>query len=154
VSPQENRRRNRLVDRKFQFGLASRFLLVVAFFFFLGLVLVFAPSFYLLATTDDPKSLEAAATEFLVLHKRLWPAALICFAGVFLYALRLSHRMAGPVYRINTVLGQLLRDVPPGKITFRKNDFFLQTASLLNQLSEKLRNAPGNPRENAGNDPT
>ncbi len=152
MSPQEKRRRVTLVDRKFQVGLASRLVVALFLFTMLGLVLAFAPSFYLLATTNDPKSLEAAATEFLVLHKRLWPAALICFAGIFLYALRLSHRMAGPIYRINTVLGQLLRDVPPGKITFRENDFFLQTGSLLDQLSEKLRNAPGNPRENAGDD--
>ena len=149
---QLNRRRSRLVDGKFQFGIATRLLLAMIVFFFLGLVLVFAPSFYLLATTEDPKSLEAAASEFLVLHKRIWPAAVLSFAGVFLYSLWLTHRIAGPVYRINAVLRQLLRDEPPDTVTFREGDYFTPTATLLEQLSGKLRKASGLGPDGAGAD--
>ena len=83
----ENRRRTRIVDRQFQLGLAVRLLLVLTILFALGLLLAFAPSYYVLATTSDLKSLEPAASEFLVLHKRLWPMVLLSLAGIFFLSL-------------------------------------------------------------------
>jgi hypothetical protein len=126
------------VDRKFQLGLAWRLLLVMTGFFVAGIVLAFAPSAVILSTGSDPRSLEAAAEEFLVLHRRIWPAALLSFAGVFAYCLLFSHRIAGPVHRIDAVLRQLLRDEYPPGVEFRKNDYFLTTAQLLSELSRKL----------------
>jgi len=138
VSPHPDRRCWKVIDRKFQYGLAFRLLFSAILLFLAGLVLVFSPSIFLLGTTSDPETLEKSATELLVLHKRIWPAALFCFAGVFIYCLFLSRRIAGPVYRINTVLEQLLRDERPTRITFRKNDWFHPTAELLERLSDKL----------------
>ena len=138
MGAQEDRRRSRLVDRRFQFGLAWRLLLVLTFLFAAGILLVFAPSIHVLLTRNDLASIEPAATEFLVLHKRIWPAALLSFAGIFVYALLFSHRIAGPVYRINVVLRQMLRGEPPPAVKFRKNDYFQATAELLEELSRKL----------------
>jgi len=149
-----NRRRSRLVDRQFQFGLAFRLLLVLSALFAMGIALAFAPSIYVLATTNDLKSLEPAASEFLVLHKRLWPAALLSFAGVFLYVILFTHRIAGPIYRINAVLRALLEDLDPPVTRFRDGDFFQPTAKLLGELSEKMRpfreNAPARPDSPSG----
>jgi hypothetical protein len=138
VATVENRRQSRVVDRQFQFGLAWRLLLVLTALFAGGILLMFAPSLYVMLTTKDLSSLEPAAAEFLVLHKRIWPAALLSFAGVFVYALRFSHRIAGPVYRIDAVLRQMLRDEYPETVTFRENDHFQPTAQLLTELSRKL----------------
>jgi hypothetical protein len=152
VGAQENRRRSWLVDRRFQFGLAWRLLLVLTFLFAAGILLVFAPSIHVLVTRNDLTSLEPAATEFLVLHKRIWPAALLSFAGIFVYALLFSHRIAGPFYRINAVLRQMLRGEPPPSVKFRKNDSFHETAELLEELSRKLagqRNESTPPGETA-----
>ncbi|HAM33678.1 MAG TPA: hypothetical protein DDX05_04280 [Deltaproteobacteria bacterium] len=135
----EDRRRKRMVDRRFQLGLAVRLLLVLTALLAAGIALAFAPSIYVLATTNDLKSLEPAASEFLVLHKRLWPAALLIFAGVFLYVIRLSHRIAGPMYRIDAVLRALLEDRDPPVTKFRDDDYFQPTAALLGELSEKMR---------------
>lgn len=132
------RRRTRLVDRKFQFGMAWRLLLVVTGCFAAGIVLAFAPSAIVLATGSDPKSVEAAAEEFLVLHRRVWPAAILSFAGLFAYCLVFSHRIAGAVYRIDAVLRQFLRGEHPARVRFRKGDYFQPTAQLLEELSRKL----------------
>lgn len=140
-----DRRRSRLVDRQFQFGLAWRLLAVLAVLYATGILLVFAPSAYVLATRSEISSLEPAAAEFLILHKRIWPAALLSFAGMFAYALLFSHRVAGPVYRINAVLRQLLRGEYPGTVRFRKNDHFHPTAELLSDLSRKLSGRPATP---------
>ena len=148
----ENRRRKRIVDPGFQVGMAVRLLLVLTALLAAGIALAFAPSAYVLATTNDLKSLEPAASEFLVLHQRLWPAAFLSFAGIFIYTIFFSHRIAGPIYRINTILRALIEDRDPPVMKFRDGDYFQPTAALLKELSEKLRvarrnvpNRPGNP---------
>ena len=135
----ENRRRTRIVDRQFQLGIAARLLLVLTILFAAGLLLAFAPSYYVIATTSDLKSLEPAAAEFLVLHKRLLPAALLSLAGIFLYAIFFSHRIAGPLYRINAILRALIEDQDLPVVKFRDDDYFQPTAALLKELSEKMR---------------
>ena len=149
----EDRRRTRIVDRQFQLGLAVRLLLVLTTLFLAGIALAFLPSIYVLATTNDLKSLEPAAAEFLVLHQRIWPAALLSMAGIFFYVIFFSHRLAGPVYRINAILRALIEDRDPPIVKFRDDDFFQPTADLLEELSEKMRASrrspappPGDPK--------
>jgi hypothetical protein len=150
----QHRRRTRIVDRQFQLGLAVRLLLVLTILFAAGLLLALAPSYYVLATTNDLKSLEPAAAEFLVLHKRLLPAALFSLAGIFLYAIFFSHRIAGPLYRINAILRALIEDRDPPVVKFRDDDYFHPTAALLGELSEKMRVARGStPPRSAGEPP-
>lgn len=156
ISP-SNRRKTRLVDRQFQLGLAWRMLIVFLLFFFAGIVLVFAPSVFGLLTGESLEALEPAAAEFLVLHRRVWPAVLFVLAGMFLYTILVSQRIAGPVYRINSVLRKMLDGETPETVTFRKKDYFQDTAELLDRLSKKLAaekpggaDGPGSP---AGKDP-
>jgi hypothetical protein len=145
-----NRRKSRLVDRRYQFGLAWRMLLVFLLFFAIGVFVVFAPSTFGLLTGADLAELEPAAEEFLILHRRIWPAVLVVLAGVFAYTLLFSHRIVGPIYRINQVLHKMLRGEYPGSVTLRKGDHFQQTADLLERLSQQLarqreEGAPGGP---------
>jgi hypothetical protein len=155
LDEQADRRRTRLVDRKFQFGLASRLLLVMTGFFLAGILLVFLPSAWVVATRNDLKSLEPAAAEFLVLHRRVWPAAILSFAGVFAYCLLFSHRVAGPVYRINAVLRGLLRGNPPAEVRFRKGDYFQETAVLLTEVCRAFTGPPaaGSPEPEGRGEP-
>ena len=147
-----NRRKTRLVDRQFQLGLAWRMLIVFLLFFFAGIVLVFAPSMLGLMTGESLEALEPAAAEFLVLHQRVWPAVLLVLAGIFAYTILVSQRIAGPVYRSNSVLRKMLDGDFPGSVTFRKGDYFQDTAELLDQLSKKLaaEGSGGSSRESAG----
>ncbi len=134
-------------------GLALRLLLVLTILFAAGIALAFLPSIYVLATTNDLKSLEPAAAEFLVLHKRLWPAALLSLAGIFFYVITFSHRVAGPVFRINAILRALIEDRDPSVVTFRDGDYFQTTAALLKELSEKLRASRRTTPPRPGGDP-
>ena len=150
----EDRRRTRIVDRRFQLGLAVRLLLVLTILFAAGIALAFLPSIYVLATTSDLKSLEPAAAEFLVLHKRLLPAALLSLAGIFFYVIFFSHRVAGPVYRINEILRALIEDRDPSVVKFRDGDYFQPTAALLKELSEKMRASRRIPPPRPGGNPS
>jgi hypothetical protein len=113
-------------------------MMLVYFLFFLGgLVILFAPSMYLLATGKNLKEMEPAAREFLILHGRVWPAALFIFGGGFVYTLLFSNRMAGPIYRINSVLRKMIEGEYPDKVPLRRGDYFHDTADLLELLSKK-----------------
>jgi hypothetical protein len=138
VTHPSERRKTRLADRQFQFGLAWRMLLVFLLFFVAGVLLVFAPSVIGLVTGADLAELEPAAEEFLILHRRIWPAVLFVLAGVFFYTLIFSHRIAGPIYRINRVLEMMLRGEYPKSIILRKGDHFQETAELLERLSHQI----------------
>jgi hypothetical protein len=138
-----NRRKPRLIDRSFQFGLAWRMMIAFLAFFLGGLVIVFAPSMYLLATGSDLSRLEPAAREFLVLHNRVWPAALFIFGGVFAYTLVFSHRIAGPIFRINAILRKMIEGEVPQKVTLRRGDFFHETAELLGNLARRMAGERG-----------
>jgi hypothetical protein len=153
VGAAENRRRTRIVDRQFQLGLAARLLLMLTILLAAGIALAFLPSLYVLATTNDLKSLEPAAAEFLVLHKRLWPAALLSLAGIFFYIIVFTHRVAGPVYRINAILRDLIEDRDPPVVKIRDDDFFQPTAALLKELSEKMRASRGITTPRPGGNP-
>jgi hypothetical protein len=135
----EDRRRTRIVDRRFQLGLAVRLLLVLTILFAAGLLLAFAPSYYVIATTNDLKSLEPAAAEFLVLHKRLLPAAILSLAGIFIYAILFSRRITGTLHGINAILRALIEDREPPVVKLPEDDYFHPTAVLLEELSEKMR---------------
>ena len=145
MAQSENRRRSKVVNWRFQFGLAARLLLVLTALFAAGLVVAFAPSLYVVATTNDMKALEPAASELLALHRRVWPAAILCYGGILLYVIRFSHRIAGPVHRIDAVLRALLEDREPPVTRFREDDFFRPTAELLTELTRKLRTSRGDP---------
>jgi hypothetical protein len=148
-----NRRCTKIVDRKFQFGIALRHMLVLAAVLLAGIVLSFAPSFYVLATTDDLKSLESASIEFLVLHERLWPGMLLSLAGIFGYSLYFSHRIVGPVFRINSILRALLEDRTPDVLKIREGDYLQETAALLERLAAKIVAPREENRQRSGDAP-
>jgi signal transduction histidine kinase len=124
-------------------------------FFIGGLVIVFAPSMYRLAMGSSLTELEPAAREFLVLHLRVWPAALFIFGGMFVYTLFLSRRIAGPIYRVNSVLRQMIEGEYPEKVSLRYGDYFSETAELLERLSRKAAGEQGKKehRENESRGP-
>ena len=132
------RQRFGLVDRQFQFGLAWRMLGAFLLFLSIGVIFVFAPSVLRLLTGATLTELEPASQEFLILHQRIWPAVLFVLVGMFLYTLRISHRIAGPIYRINSVLQTMLKGEYPNRVALRKGDHFHSTAELLEALSRQL----------------
>jgi hypothetical protein len=128
-------------------------LLVFLCFFATGIILVFTPSMYQLLTGADLAELEPAAQEFLILHKRMWPAVLFVLVGVFGYTLAFSHRIAGPIYRINSVLQMMLKGEYPTSVTLRKGDHFHQTAELLERLSQQFARQHGEGKRGGPQDP-
>jgi hypothetical protein len=55
-------------------------------------------------------------------------------------ALKLSHRVAGPVYKINKILTEWLEGKNPGEIKLRSDDFFKDLAETCNKAMNKSEN--------------
>jgi hypothetical protein len=117
-------------------------------FFLGGLVIVFAPPMYRLATSSTLPELESAA-EISHPPSPVWPAVLFIFGGVFITR---SLSAAGSPARsgINSVLKQMLEGGRPEKVTLRRG-FFHDTAGTLNHLSRKA--AESSEGEAAGKEP-
>ncbi len=131
------RQRFRMIDREIQLGLAWRMMFAFILFLLAGVIVMFAPSMYRLAAGSKIDELQAAR-EFLILHTRIWPAVLVTLAGVFAYTLYFSQRIAGPIYRINATLKEMLEGESPEHVILRNGDYFQETADLLQALSRKL----------------
>jgi len=131
------RQRFRMIDREIQLGLAWRMMFAFILFLLAGVIVMFAPSMYRLAAGSKIDELQAAR-EFLILHTRIWPAVLVTLAGVFAYTLYFSQRIAGPIYRINATLKEMLEGECPEHVILRNGDYFQETADLLQILSRKL----------------
>ncbi|MBM2828879.1 MAG: hypothetical protein HW408_1411, partial [Actinobacteria bacterium] len=56
----------------------------------------------------------------------------------FAYTLYFSQRIAGPIYRINATLKEMLEGECPERVILRNGDYFQETADLLQTLSRKL----------------
>lgn len=74
--------------------------------------------------------------------------ALICGLAVFLCvlvtvgALILSHRVAGPLYRLRHHFDRIAAGGEPGEVRFRQRDLFPELAKSANGALARLRRAP------------
>jgi len=55
---------------------------------------------------------------------------------------RVSHRFAGPVYRLRSSLRDLADGKTVAPITFRDNDFWYEVATEFNRVLERVRDLP------------
>jgi hypothetical protein len=98
------RKKARLLRDTFQYRIIA-----VSLFYQLVITMTFAAALFVPTMMQldgsSPSSAEAqqAAVEFLVLHKRVWPALLVAIAGLVVHAVLFSHRIAGPLYRFRTI---------------------------------------------------
>lgn len=66
--------------------------------------------------------------------------ALIVFLFIVISGIWYSHKIAGPIYRMNTQLKTISLDKIVSKLSFRKHDFFQELAVSYNKRISFLRN--------------
>ncbi|MCB1196456.1 HAMP domain-containing protein [bacterium] len=59
----------------------------------------------------------------------------LCIGGLSLFT---SHRIAGPIFRLNTSLKRVARGNLSERVAFRKNDFFHDVAANFNSMVESF----------------
>lgn len=134
------RRRRFVINKSLQYNL----LFISLFYAILFLAVVGASLFIPLmvelgkAEKFSEKSLQAANL-ILYLHSNFWPAVLLSLIFIGLHSIRTSHRIAGPFYRLNSVIRAMEKGNLPRPIHLRKGDYFFPEVELFNQMIEKFR---------------
>ena len=82
-----------------------------------------------------------AAQQFLFLAQTVWPALAILIPAAAVFSIYLTHRLAGPVYRIEQTARELIRGNLALRIRLRKGDELHELAGLLNEVLETLEQA-------------
>ena len=148
------KRRQYIVDTRFQYSLMSKFailtaLIVIGSLSFLVLVYhkygdiqvsVVQPIPFGLA--DSFVDNEGVGTYTLL--DLLWPVLSICLVGTiiftFFFSLIVSHRMAGPVYRMRNLLNEMAKgDLSRPVSRLRKKDEFKHLFADINNVKEHWR---------------
>ena len=68
-------------------------------------------------------------------------ASLVCIAFLTFAGAILSHRVAGPIYKMRKHIDAVVRNETVQDITFRKNDYFPELAEAFNKLLAPIRAA-------------
>lgn len=131
-----NHRKKAVADRQVQYTLARRVVLHFFVFVCAGAIFGIINQFMMDPFGGVAKNLNQflrSSAPFLV--------ALLCMLPMFVRdTLRLSNRVAGPVYNLRTTVKAIANgetNVRP--LTFRKGDFWPELASDFNVMTERLR---------------
>ncbi|MBW1801959.1 MAG: hypothetical protein JRJ85_14650 [Deltaproteobacteria bacterium] len=148
---QKLKRKQYIVDPEFQYGLIRKIailagLMVLMSFAFLALVHYFYGDIRLEIIQPDPFDSSAGIKtiqENKTLTELLWPVLAGClFVTVvvtFLYGVLISHRMAGPIFRLRRILSEMAEGELRGDVRIRKKDDFQHLADTINELKTHLR---------------
>jgi len=133
-----NRRRKLLIDG------AQRQLLGVYFVHFMVvLVVIFAAMVFILnqqvirsgLTVDQKQEFASLMSTF---AHRMWPAMWVMFSFMVLHILYITHKIAGPLYRIRAVLSYVGSGNLTARAKLRKGDYLTQDADAVNEMVVEL----------------
>ena len=134
------RRRKFIINKDLQYSLLIiSFFYLLLFFVVVGSIL-FVPLMIELDSADYySEQAFQTASKILYLHTKFWPAVLLSLLVIALHSIRTSHKIAGPLYRLNLVFAAIKQGNLPQRIRLRKGDYLLKEVELINQMLESLR---------------
>jgi signal transduction histidine kinase len=112
-------------------------LLLLTYTFIFTAILFFPSILTLYFDTSIPEKTEAART-FLVLHNTVWPTTGVVIFIFGIISIFLSHKIAGPIYRLKHAIAELIGGNFGTKIRLRKWDDLQELAEQVNVLSDDL----------------
>lgn len=130
----KERRTIYVVDRDFQFRYLTNWIFMTLAFIALIIGVVFAGAHLLHGVSTQ----QAFSTlSFMLKMNGLFVILLTVFMG--LYTILLSHRVAGPAYRLTQCLKKTIRGSYDFTVTLRKKDYLKDVAADMNLLLVDLR---------------
>lgn len=132
------RRKRFLVMPKYQLAVALRVFFFVLLYSLPLAFLIFYPLQQELMAATRPEEQVWISRLILELHARMWPGLLAVAVLVGLHAILTSHRIVGPLYRIDKVLKGMAAGDYSYRITLRRGDGLQELADVVNHLGEQL----------------
>jgi len=118
-------------------------------FMFVSSVLVFGLAFLvpfilpaIKLVSDVPLEERArAAAQFTLLAQTVWPALIVFIVAAAVFSVYLTHRVAGPLFRIEQTAREMVRGNLGLRIRLRKGDELHELAGLINEALNNLDQA-------------
>lgn len=132
--------KNYLIDKHFQtkyFLLTTLLLLTYTFIF---TIILFLPSILTLLFDYPLDEKAEAARTFLMLHGTIWPTTGAVILIFSIFSIFLTHKIAGPAYRLKHALTELIGGNLDLRIRLRKWDDLQELAEQVNLLADELCN--------------
>lgn len=134
------RRRKFIINKNLQY----RFLIIsisyIFIFFIFTIFSLFVPLIIKLNEVDiTSEAALQAANQLLYLHTNFWPALLLFIVIIVLHSIRTSHRIAGPLYRINIIFESIKKGNLPKPTHLRKGDLLVADFESANQMLNIIR---------------
>ncbi|MFT7617519.1 MAG: methyl-accepting chemotaxis protein [Planctomycetota bacterium] len=134
------RRRQYIVDPAFQLGVIVKFMMLQLVTLTVLAGFMFGPSVWALHSQGkNNQEIIASAQQMLALDARFWPAFFVVVAISLVFAILITHQIAGPLYRFRVVLEELKNGVISKKFKLRKRDMLMNHAGLLNEALDSMR---------------
>ncbi len=131
-------RRQFIVDRRFQYEMMIR----AGVYAVGGMAILCVGIFYpLIRDLLSGKENVDASTAMLYLHEHFWPVAVLCLVLALLTSVHITHRIAGPLYRIKRQLERLGKGEIPAETTTRKRDYLKEEVRVFNDAMASLTRA-------------
>lgn len=134
-------RKNLLIDQSVQGSLLRRI-----GFYSLACGLYFLMTLVITETLSNPRESIAETTRRCLEEAIFWAPGLMLLAPIILYDLiRVTNRLAGPIFRLRRELGRLAEGRPSQPLVLREDDYWSEVAESFNQLRRevlRLRRSP------------
>lgn len=131
-------RKKHFIDASVQGSLIRRVLC-----HWLAFVLVaFVVSFILQVLTDPFRPLAKHFQELWWTHGPFLLVVLFLLPVYVVDTIKLSHRFAGPIFRLRRAVREIAAGQPPQRVKFRSNDFWQDLAGDFNAMLERLNALP------------
>ena len=133
------KRRNYFIEKKFQAKYILLTILLLLTYTFMFVIIIFAPYILTLQFNYPFAEKADAARALLLLHGRVWPwiCGVIIFFGII--SIFISHKIAGPLFRLKRSVDQVTQGDLTVVIKLRKWDDLKDLADHINLLIEELR---------------
>jgi methyl-accepting chemotaxis protein len=136
--PKTNRRKKYYLNKKIQIKYAVLSIAMLIIYTLLLLIALFGPPILMFNSPDVPLAARAeAANSVLLINSYLWPGigVIIFLFGAF--SIFVTHKMVGPLYAIEKVIGRVTDGVLSARVKLRKNDDLHELGQAMNQMLDK-----------------
>jgi len=132
-------RKKFFIDKQLQTKFILYTILLLMLYTLIFVAILFVPYFIHLSSNYPLKAQAEAASMVLSLHKSIWPA--LAFVVLFLGVLSIfvSHKVAGPIYRLKRSMNEIAAGSIDMDIKFRRRDQLHDLAASVNLVIHELR---------------
>lgn len=102
---------------------------------------IFTPLAYRMENETLSSEIIRVGKDYLSLHEHVWPAILLLLVLVGFQSIRVSHRVAGPVYGFKAAIKSIRMRNLSDKLALRKGDFLYDLMEEINEMRSSLREA-------------